>query len=919
MKNIFNVILVLFLYLNCEAQISPGGVSGTMVWYKISQDDIQNSIFENHIIGQIDISPCSESFENKLFNYNFSLSSDNLCLEFRKHLETLTFQDFFLVGKNTTEDKNLSLLTTTFQVDNTDGHLPENYFDLNSKKVFNKNFTTEYSELNKEFLYNYQFYNVEKNKIKTRFGRNGETIYTLGKELPIDGIDYEENDAIPFAGLIPEFILFDDKLTKNQNQRVQSYLALKYGLTLQDKSSYLSSNNIEFYNAKNFKHFSKRIFGVGRDDRSGLNQLQSQSMHSEGFLSVSIDDLTENNLIKTQNSAISNRNFLVNGDNSKDATDFTVSLNNDTKRFERIWLAQFTGQNIRLNNLTYTLQLNQGQIDFFKKHPEFKIWMLIDHLASEESESDFEDPMVEYHKGVINYDDYTATFDNLNMDFEESGYDQFTFGISDKLMLTVRPIGCPGEEEDYAELDVDSCDGDMTIYIRYDVEGDTVESVIESSDNPVQFSFIRGVDYDITVVCNNGATGTTQFNFERIPIALDLGNDISLNSLNNSITLDAGINHNDQNATYRWFKDGVQLSEISSTLLATQPGIYSCELTSSDLSCVLIDEIKVVVEPFKFISDIEICQGLNTTYNVSTMDGLGPFKLRLFSPSGQTNFVFDTNLEINIFEYGDYNVEIEDHAGNVKVDQFYIEPEIEASLYTQLSQAQGESLDQINSSQGVVDLFNQSSVPLTYNNGLGEAILEFGVEGAHYGSGNFLFSWSLNGIKISTGKNLKLYLSNVHSFPDWSDPCDIEILDDAESYIVYEVENLITGCKDDYTFYFIASDTFVLLDLPCDSNQMVNSYKNNIPENSTPKTFLNSKIYPNPQTPDSRFVYELQSNDVLEGIIEIFSPSGQVIKRKSVAGKNQYRHSYKLSTSGVYLIRFTSTSGEVILDRIIIK
>src|SRR5690606_16142758 len=93
-----------------------------------------------------------------------------------------------------------------------------------------------------------------------------------------------------FYGNFPEFISFPFELSANQKNRVESYLALKYGITLYNKSSYKNSRNVVFWNSKNNQLFPNFIFGIGKDDISGLNQLQSESVHEKDYLIASVGE-----------------------------------------------------------------------------------------------------------------------------------------------------------------------------------------------------------------------------------------------------------------------------------------------------------------------------------------------------------------------------------------------------------------------------------------------------------------------------------------------------------------------------------------------------------------------------------------------------------------------------------------------------
>ncbi len=84
------------------------------------------------------------------------------------------------------------------------------------------------------------------------------------------------NDAIA------ELIIFPTPLNPVDANKVESYLALKYGITLDSSTSsnYTLSDNTVAWPAANHPNFHHRITGIARDDGSDLYQKQSRSVHN---------------------------------------------------------------------------------------------------------------------------------------------------------------------------------------------------------------------------------------------------------------------------------------------------------------------------------------------------------------------------------------------------------------------------------------------------------------------------------------------------------------------------------------------------------------------------------------------------------------------------------------------------------------
>jgi hypothetical protein len=86
----------------------------------------------------------------------------------------------------------------------------------------------------------------------------------------------------PFTGYSPEIIAYTGKLSPVEFQRISSYLAIKYGVTLDQTSNldYLASDasGATIWDATCLlQAINNGIAGIGRDDCSGLEQKQSKS------------------------------------------------------------------------------------------------------------------------------------------------------------------------------------------------------------------------------------------------------------------------------------------------------------------------------------------------------------------------------------------------------------------------------------------------------------------------------------------------------------------------------------------------------------------------------------------------------------------------------------------------------------------
>jgi hypothetical protein len=147
---------------------------------------------------------------------------------------------------------------------------------------------------------------------------------------------------------IPEAIFYSGQLTATERLKVNSYLALKYGITLNQTTAtdYLASNGTtRMWTAVDNVGYNKDIAGIGKDSCNGslLHQKQSKSVNAGALLTMAVGNAVAYSNNTNTSSIINNYSFLTWGDNGG-ATTF---LNNvisgyATVRMARVWKADKT-------------------------------------------------------------------------------------------------------------------------------------------------------------------------------------------------------------------------------------------------------------------------------------------------------------------------------------------------------------------------------------------------------------------------------------------------------------------------------------------------------------------------------------------------------------------------------------------------
>jgi len=186
---------------------------------------------------------------------------------------------------------------------------------------------------------------------------NGRVMYSNneGMTLPVYPLtsyffkgDYSAATTAPLANTCAEIILYTSDLNAANRQAVLSYLALKYGIPLDQTVScnYTASDGTVTWNATANAAYKNNISGIGRDDASGFLQKQSSSVNagnSGNLLSISLGPLATSNQANPS-SLVSDKSYFINGDNLMALTGGSMTTHpaGIYTRLQRSWKCQAT-------------------------------------------------------------------------------------------------------------------------------------------------------------------------------------------------------------------------------------------------------------------------------------------------------------------------------------------------------------------------------------------------------------------------------------------------------------------------------------------------------------------------------------------------------------------------------------------------
>jgi hypothetical protein len=283
--------------------------------------------------------------------------------------------------------------------------------------------------------YIYHMYNKTTGPDELGLVRNGKTaiIYPIASPLTAgngtacvggscqDYGDQKFAEAIVYAG---------DNSVGTINQQIESYLALKYGLTMDQTIpySYLASDGttMMWNSDSNLTEatYINDIFGIGRDDASGLLQLKSKSQQQNGYGFITLS--TSSGTIPTDKA------FMTIADNGGTATFGTAQAPTGYQIIGKRFQVQEPGADV--GNVTLQVDVNDSQFNIANAS---NFYLMIDT----DSDGTYFDENVAGGGIYPLYDDGTngdvtagdSVWSLNNIDFQTAATDQARFTIGTRV------------------------------------------------------------------------------------------------------------------------------------------------------------------------------------------------------------------------------------------------------------------------------------------------------------------------------------------------------------------------------------------------------------------------------------------------------------------------------------------------------
>ncbi|AUP78445.1 LamG-like jellyroll fold domain-containing protein [Flavivirga eckloniae] len=136
------------------------------------------------------------------------------------------------------------------------------------------------------------------------------TEYWIGRNFDVQG---------SLNGRIAEIFTFAERVTDNDRQKIESYLAIKYGITLgastEVQKDYINSFDTKVWDVVANAGYNYDVAGIGRDSISDLNQKQSKTLNTLNDVSIGLGGIFTTNSANT-NEFEKDGDFLVWGNNN---------------------------------------------------------------------------------------------------------------------------------------------------------------------------------------------------------------------------------------------------------------------------------------------------------------------------------------------------------------------------------------------------------------------------------------------------------------------------------------------------------------------------------------------------------------------------------------------------------------------------
>lgn len=398
--------------------------------------------------------------------------------------------------------------------------------------------------------------------------------YTFNQKKKKEAFITLNNQYLDSTTSVYEMIFIDQKLTKIEKSGIETYLALKYGISLANSTYYKNHIGEDLWNSKKNESFNYKLFGIGKSNYYSF--FNNESSHSEeAFLKIQMDTLfVKNRMDAVGRKKVYDDDFLIIGSN-QGRVSFEENENSQMKILSKRWMIQNYGKQVK----KAFIKVNWKELNIDTLDVENLVLLVNKEKPEFNENSDFI-----VFKGEINKDE--LIFECKEWDGDKSGCDYFTLSINRILSLDaiwdnkdvcftqnqikikikdgISPYmlaitNLKTRNIDYLKVDQDEVEFNALSNDSHNVQvtdasGLKKNLLVESANNSVQ-------NNNITIVLND--VFNIQDNFALIKPIVNNPNNVKL--------------------SYTWTKSGNILAKTQ-TIKATEEGVYTLDV-ENELGC----------------------------------------------------------------------------------------------------------------------------------------------------------------------------------------------------------------------------------------------------------------------------------------------------------------------------------------------
>jgi len=231
-------------------------------------------------------------------------------------------------------------------------------------------------------------------------------------------------DSLSFTGDLAEILVFDGELNQESVLKVESYLAIKYGITLH-KSDYITSRGDSVWNYDEYTDFHHAVAGIGKDSLFELYQKQSSGLGGSDDLTIGLDAIYSLNVMN--DGALYDYEYYVWGNNNLDLSCATSAGKDEyeiSHLSQKTWLMSVS--NAIDTNRETQVRLDAGGADF-----DDACYLVI----NSDGNGVFIPDQCRIFKSDSILNDSIYFFNKVRWDVDQNGHDQFRFLFGKKLTL----------------------------------------------------------------------------------------------------------------------------------------------------------------------------------------------------------------------------------------------------------------------------------------------------------------------------------------------------------------------------------------------------------------------------------------------------------------------------------------------------